>query len=336
LAISEQDVVAMARRLGAQDVTRASFCAGGGNNRVYWIETVAGDFALKLYGALATNGRVRLRHEFAGLRLLGECGIANVPRAIASDEDQGCALYEWVDGKRVAAHDVEDIERALAFLQALSRAGAHTGARELPPATEAVLALADLIGQIETRLRRLEAVMSTEPTLAEFIVGEVRPAFDKRVSQLAGWDINAPLRPQQQVLSPSDFGFHNALRRNDDTLCFIDFEYFGWDDPAKLAADFLFHPAMELSPGERQRFVRGVDELYGDDDAFLPRLAATFPLYGIRWTLIILNEFVPERWARRAFSGKGNDWENAKRTQLQTARKTMATVRSYTEGRFIS
>ena len=44
-----------------------------------------------------------------------------------------------------------------------------------------------------------------------------------------------------QVFSPSDFGFHNALLKDNGKLCFLDFEYFGRDDPVKLMADFIWH-----------------------------------------------------------------------------------------------
>ena len=138
----------------------------------------------------------------------------------------------------------------------------------------------------------------------------------------------------QQTLSPSDFGFHNALRRAGGSITFIDFEYFGWDDPVKLSADFLWHPAMQLSKGERLQFLEGVTGLYGADPSFSSRLAARFPLYGIRWSLIILNEYLPKLWDRRTFSGKGGDWAAAKREQLRKARLTLAAVRSYKEGSY--
>ena len=43
----------------------------------------------------------------------------------------------------------------------------------------------------------------------------------------------------KQILSPSDFGFHNSLMTINGSLTFIDFDYFDWDDPVKLTADFI-------------------------------------------------------------------------------------------------
>jgi len=168
--------------------------------------------------------------------------------------------------------------------------------------------------------------------LAQFLHEELEPEMRDRKDALRCWDLDAALAHGPQTLSPSDFGFHNALRRPDGSLVFIDFEYFGWDDPVKLTADFLWHPAMRLDTAERRTFLKGVRELYGGDAGFLKRLAVSYPFYGIRWTLIILNEFLPQLWARRAFSGKGRDWEASKREQLAKARATLADVHSYDEG----
>ena len=49
-----------------------------------------------------------------------------------------------------------------------------------------------------------------------------------------------------RALSPSDFGLHNALRTKDGQLRFIDFEYFGWDDPVKLVSDTAIQPGSSL------------------------------------------------------------------------------------------
>ena len=91
---------------------------------------------------------------------------------------------------------------------------------------------------------------------------------------------------------PSDFGFHNSLRQFDGSLAFFDFEYFGWDDPVKLTADVLLHPGTTLKPQLRSRFRVAAGEIYGNDPSFHKRLEALFPLIGLRWVLILLNEFL--------------------------------------------
>jgi hypothetical protein len=332
-AAAPADVVALAQRLCGEAVVAAERCGGGGNNRVYRIDTRRAVFALKCYGT--ADDRDRLGHEFDGLRFLHAGGAgAGLPAAIAVDRDARCALYEWIAGEPVARHGESEIAQAVGVLRATHRARSAGGAETLPVASEAVLRLDDVIDQIRRRCERFAALAGPEPELAAFLDDELEPEIVRRLAGLIGWDTQAVLERARQTLSPSDFGFHNALRRPDGTLAFIDFEYFGWDDPVKLTADFLWHPAMELSAAERRQFVHEATGLYGGDEAFSARLGVCYPLYGIRWTLIILNEFLPELWARRAFAGKGGDWAAAKSAQLRKARTKLAALRSYTEGQF--
>jgi hypothetical protein len=326
-------LVALAERF-AGEVRAVEPCSGGGNNRVYRILTGDRVVAGKVYGS-GLDERDRLGHEFGGLSFLKSSGIGKaVPAALASDTTGGCALYEWIEGERPAEHGVADIGAVLDLLSGLHRVRHAAGAADLPAATEAVLSPADLVGQIAGRLARLSSLGPSEPALAAFLATELQPEVERRMASIRDSDPGARLSATCRTLSPSDFGFHNALRRPDGLLTFIDFEYFGWDDPVKLCADFLWHPAMRLSEDERAAFLEGVTRLYGHDESFSTRLDACFPIYGIRWMLIILNEFVPQLWARRSFAGKGGDWEAAKSEQLDKARAMLAAVRSYPEGIF--
>src|SRR5439155_21002106 len=89
--------------------------------------------------------------------------------------------------------------------------------------------------------------------LKDFVEGEFAPLLERVIPwsearlQSGGMSFEKEIAADQRTLSPSDFGFHNALRQADGRIIFLDFEYFGWDDPAKMIADFLLHPAMELS-----------------------------------------------------------------------------------------
>ncbi len=137
----------------------------------------------------------------------------------------------------------------------------------------------------------------------------------------AGLSLGQPVDAAAQTLCPSDFGFHNALRRPSGQLVFIDFDYFGWDDPVKLTADFILHPGMRLAETLKRRFAAAAIAVYCDDPAFRTRLALLYPLFALRWCLILLNEFLPERWANRINAGGQPDWEMAKQRQLDRARE---------------
>jgi hypothetical protein len=139
-------------------------------------------------------------------------------------------------------------------------------------------------------------------------------------------EFSRALPKEKRSLVPSDFGFHNALRRSDGTLAFVDFEYFGWDDPVKLTADTLLHPGLPMPAAQRDRFRSAALEIYSEDATFAPRLKALYPLFGLRWGLILLNEFRPERWRLRSAAGETEPWGEVKARQLTRARELVACI----------
>ena len=95
----------------------------------------------------------------------------------------------------------------------------------------------------------------------------------------------------------------------------------------KLTADTLLHPGTSLAAPQRERFRHGAVRLYGGDATFEQRLSAYLPLFALRWTLIVLNEFIPERWERRLMSGMvAKSWQDAKAAQLAKAQAMLASL----------
>ena len=118
-------------------------------------------------------------------------------------------------------------------------------------------------------------------------------------------------------MSPSDFGFHNCLRSDKGILNFIDFDYFGWDDPVKLTADFIWHPAMNLDSELKENWKAAMLNLFSNDPQFESRLNAAMPLYGLRWALIILNEFLPMFAEQRKEAGETETYNINKTRKIQ-------------------
>jgi hypothetical protein len=165
---------------------------------------------------------------------------------------------------------------------------------------------------VEGRLERLRRAPrgSGEAARLHQWVGEI---FDPLMTEVREWCRGAagraciafdePLDREARTLSPSDFGFHNAIRRPDGALAFVDFEYFGWDDPAKTIVDYLLHPGMALGEPLKRRFVVRAQAVFADVPMFQARARIVYPLFGLKWALILLNDFLPER-----FSGANGEW----------------------------
>ncbi len=101
------------------------------------------------------------------------------------------------------------------------------------------------------------------------------------------------LAPEAEILSPSDFGFHNALADAAGTLTFLDFEYAGRDDPAKLVSDFFCCPEVPVPLRFRSEFVATLAEGLPLDPAFPSRCDRLLDVYRFKWIAIIMNEFLP-------------------------------------------
>jgi hypothetical protein len=298
---------------GAVKVSRLA--TGGRNSRIWRVDSGGQAFALKQYPSRRDDPRDRLATEVGALRLMERYRIDTVPVVAGVDGERGYALLSWIDG-RDAIHGLR----------------AAPWAAEQPPAAEACLCGWEIERQIQGRLSRLREVARNENELFDFLDNFFadRLAFESAKAQRrvtrAGLAFDVELPQEWRSLVPSDFGFHNSLRKQDGTLAFVDFEYFGWDDPVKLTADILLHPGRPLAAQQRGRFRQAATRLYGGDPAFATRLSAYLPLFGLRWVLILLNEFIPERWQRRVLAGETGSWSEVKARQLAHARAFLAAL----------
>ena len=329
--------------LAGAEVRTLEPVTGGGNNRVYGVALADGrKVAAKCYPSQKEDLRDRLGVEFGGLSFLADQGVGSaLPQPLAADHKAGVALYEWIEGAAVSATDPAarkpgDVDQALELLGKLHELRLVPGAKNLPPGSDPCFSGADLVAGIAGRRVRLGEVAKDNDSLRAFLSGKFDPALEgvmqgaARNYEAAGMDFGAAIPERGRTLSPSDFGFHNARRREDGSLVFLDFEYFGWDDPVKMTADILMHPGMVLSAEEETKFRAGLTEINREDPAYGKRLSALWPLFGLRWCMILLNEFLPERWFRRVYADGGRDREAAQTRQLD---KAEAMLRQVTEGK---
>ena len=326
------EATAIAQALVGEEVVVSRLVTGGRNSRIWRVAGGGRAFALKQYPSRRDDPRDRLSTEVGALRLMERYRIDTVPRVIGVDGERGYALLSWIDGGDVAEVSDADIDAAIVFLTATHGLRGAPWAAEQPLAAEACLSGREIVQQIKGRLERLRAAVRGEDELVDFIDNSVTPRLAiegpkaRRAVTAAGLAFDAELPQEWRSLVPSDFGFHNSLRRPDGSLAFLDFEYFGWDDPVKLTADILLHPGRPLEPPQRKHFRQAATRLYGGDPAFAGRLSAYLPLFGLRWVLILLNEYIPERWQRRVLAGETGSWSDVKARQLAHAREFLASL----------
>jgi hypothetical protein len=303
-------LLALAGRLadsaGLGHARALSRLTGGKNNQVYRIDVEAGaPLVIKRYFSDPRDGRDRLATEWDFLQRAWQNGVRAIPQPLLRD----AALYTFVPGRKLAPAELDTVhvDAAADFIVAINT---HVDTALIPPASEACFSIADHLNIVERRLSRLATLdpqASRAAEAASFSSATLRPAWDAVKSKIARetralrLDMNKPLASTECCLSPSDFGFHNALAA-DGRLVFLDFEYAGRDDPAKLVVDFFCQPAIPVPLQHLDRFTARLSEGLRFDPAASTRCALLLDVCRIKWVCIVLNDFLPVGAARRSFA----------------------------------
>lgn len=302
----------------------------GGNNRVFRLHDGLHSYLLKWYFTHKNDPRNRLHSEFSFSVFAWENGLRNLARPIACSPGCSLALYEFIEGSKISPNSVTQsyVEQAARFFQDLNIHKDKESARRLPIASEACFSIAGHLELVEQRIQNLKNIDPEDQTDRDalaFVSNHLDPALRTIHAQAAAqadqWaiDIYRNLEDSDRCLSPSDFGFHNALAVN-DTMRFIDFEYAGWDDPAKTICDFFCQPAIPVPEEYFPHFFSYISQCSTDPVFLSQRVKLLFPVYKIKWCCIILNCFLPAGKERCIFSHPVNGNER-KKEQLKKAQK---------------
>ncbi|MBS13328.1 MAG: hypothetical protein CME19_17200 [Gemmatimonadetes bacterium] len=302
---------------------------GGLNSAVYAFTCAERRLIAKFYPT-PDAGRDRLQQEYDAVTFLWHNGIRQIPAPFLCRPEKQLAIYAFVDGRGMPADDIrtQDIDAATAFIAGVNELRAHSDAVTIGNASDAGYSPTQIADSIEHRIQTLRsapAYADASTGLAAFLEMDLVPAY-----QTAAAAAREMLDPMQElplshrVLSPSDFGFHNGLK-SDYGWTFLDFEHFGWDDPAKIVCDFALHPhpAMDIAPKLKEKFRASMQSIFSADTDLEARTDAYTPLFACKWACILLNEFVPRHIARRRHATDTADLATTRKTQLAKAQRML-------------
>ncbi len=317
---------------------RVESCSPGGNNRVLRVDAGGRALVAKCYYRHASDDRDRLNAEYSFLEYAREAGIDCVPRPVARDDRAGIALYEFIDGHKPLPGTVAPgyIEQARQFFASLNEPAKRTLAARLPNAAESCFSLADHLALVQGRVERLSMIPATTNVDREAIVlaallrdrwaalrSRVLSEFEQR-----GLDRESALAPADRCVSPSDFGFHNAIVTPGGRVVFIDFEYAGWDDPAKTVSDFFSQPEVRVSQDHFESFLSSALRYSSDSGRLAERTRLLLPVFRLKWCCIVMNDFLPALLRRRRFADPALDETGRKRAQLEKAGRLLQSIHS--------
>lgn len=298
--------------LNVQDL-RVESLSGGWNNQVYQLDLGQMRYCLKAY--FHESGSLRLEREYRFLAFAHRQAIRQVPQTVAYWPERHWALYSWVEGDAYQLVNKDDVKSAHAFIEQLNRIQPdQTG---LGPASEYCEKTLDHITHLQRRIRLLAA--SPVPLILELYQQRIAPLFKQIQQQMQSYQISSAslfesLHAEEYCVSPSDFGFHNALKTSEGPV-FIDFEYAGIDDPAQLVCDFFCQFEVPAPLSAFELFSQRIANLYSRPEWHLARMRLLMPIHRLKWLGIALNHFTYAE--RRRFASKDSDL--IRQTQINKA-----------------
>ncbi len=298
--------------------------AGGANNRVYKLEFAhLSPLVLKEYFQDEQDLRPRLRTEFSFLQYAWSLGLRQIPKPLSISQPINAALYSFVDALPVSRVRIDEdlIDQTITFFQLLNEGKAE--GIHLPNASEACFSIEEVLKNTETRILRLQRATDAGSDLHQFVHHELLPTwfeFKERCLPALERENRNTLTLANRCISPSDFGFHNALLQGNQ-LYFIDFEYAGWDDPCKTVSDFFCQPKIPIPKRYFRRILDAFAHCTKEPENFFERFEWIYPAIQMKWCCIILNGFTKIGRNRRRFSH--SDEIHYLEKQLMLARKRL-------------
>ncbi len=299
-------------------------CQVSGNNRLYSFMIERDRYIIKYYFQNQYDKRDRLYNETYFLNYLATLNIHNVPKVIYKNPHNHYTILTFKAGKTPDKVTDDMVIQAADFIVSINNKTQKTLLNAMPMASESLQSIEQFHDHIGERVIMLQQQNFASQNIKDFknLVNMLAKAFDqqsKYLQQAIQLDDARTFWDQREyIASPSDFGFHNVLKEMDGTCNFIDFEYAGRDDIAKLYCDFLLHPAHQLNKIQAGLFKQKLSPLIGDK-AIQKRIELIFPLIALKWACICCNIFVPEWLERRKFSNPDYDFNTMCETQLKKA-----------------
>ena len=336
--MNERTIESIAERVSVftgSPVLKCTQIHGGGNNRVITAETEADTVLVKAYFQHPDDPRNRLETEFGVLTFLWENGMRCIPQPLYKDSECHMGIYSFVEGTRVEKDHVsqQDVEQEADMLRQMWDLKEKAKMLHLPDASDSAFSIGGHLKRVKDRYARFNTLMDNHQ-LPENLCIFLSSIFADTLIEIETWirktandqgiEITQELDMTDRVLSPADHGLHNALRTADGNLMFIDFEYAGWDDPAQMISNACHQPAIPIPVDYRSHFCRYVLKNRGKRTDIENRLLVLHPLLGLKWALIMLNEYLPKDKERRRYSGK--DPELLQLQQLEAAKRKVEWV----------
>jgi hypothetical protein len=248
------------------------------------------DYTLKWF----SPDRPALKDEFERENhfyvLLKPLQTGKTPVLLRSDDSSQALLLSRIAGRGVRETEIDRraVDQAAAFLLDINRqheSGLAPIAAEAFGACFAINEHLTAVSEIVTAVQQY--LPSLNPQTQGFIEDELGPVWQKVLGnilaqfQTATIDIEQPIGENSRILSPGEFGFHNAIITPEREICFVDFDQSGWDDPARVICRFFTIGPIPPKEAHWDTIIDSLSQVSEIDPQFAIRARLLLPAYQI-------------------------------------------------------
>jgi len=263
----------------------------GLNGKSYELKLDNNKYFLKKYPIDELNKHDRIKSELSFINFLKNNNFKNIPEIITFSKEDRWILFKWIHGRKINNISKNEVKDLISFLINIQRFKNKENLSILPYASESCFSLIDhqklISDKLKNTLNNINFLNSIDKDLKVFIQNDFLEKI-KLVENIHKeysiyknfWDYK--LSEDEVCISPSDVGFHNVIK-SENNLIFFDFEFSGIDDPCKLIVDLIIQPDHSI-PKNYIYLINGLIEIFNKKIPFFKlRLKAILELYQIKW-----------------------------------------------------
>ena len=273
-------------------------------NKIYYKKKI---YIYKKYSKHKGNGikYSRYNNETFFINFLRKKKINNLPLLVATNSKTQENIFNYINGNKINKITKKDILQCVSFIKKINKGINKKKYLNIKKATEACFSIEDHIQTADSRISMLSKFQKNSRFYKKakfFVNNTLRKKLDKEkkniFKSLTKKEISKKLGRKHLILSPSDFGFHNVIKKN-KKLFFFDFEYAGMDDPVKLISDFICQPDYRLNKNQSFFFYKNILKIFPYRKEIERRFKAVINVHRIKWCCVILSEILNKNYFER-------------------------------------
>ena len=282
-------------------IESSQILTGGINSSVHQvIDSNKHKYTLKIYPSTKERGSIeRCRTELIFYHYLRENKINCCPELICSSIEGHWCLLTWIEGEKPDTLNDRDIDQIATFIHQLNQKERKDEYKlALPKASDNVVNPIAWINLVEEKIKEVIQIAQNKNDRSLITWLEIK--LQKKLREYKDNILNEygymATRNSVKYVSPSDVGVHNLIKK-ENSLFFIDFEYAGTDDIAKLINDWCLQPNYIFTDAQENRLIYLLErgELLQKDPEWKLRYGILKPVVMIKWCTIILKKALREK-----------------------------------------